>query len=149
MYQILLYTHSGFRYAVFVLLVALLVKSLQGWLGKQPYTTADDKVSLFFFISAHLMLTFGLVLYFVSPNVSFAEGVMKNPTQRYYTVEHISMNIVAIVLFSLARILGKKKNEALAKHKTVFLYTLAGTLVLLVSLTSPQGPGVFGGILTR
>jgi membrane protein DedA with SNARE-associated domain len=144
MYKALLHTHSGFRYIVLALVVTLLFKSLSGWLGKKPFTKADDKISLFFFISAHTMLLFGLVLYFVSPQVQFGSGVMANPQARYWTVEHISANIIAIVFFSIARIKAKKLTDNTAKHKTLFIYTLIGFLVLIASLSAPMAPGLFG-----
>jgi hypothetical protein len=144
MYKFLLLSHSGFRYVVLFLLVALLAKSLMGWLGRQPFTKADDRLSLFFFISAHLMLTFGLILYFISPKVRFGDGVMADSIARYWTVEHISVNILAIVLFTIARIRSKKMMEATSKHRTLFLFTLGGLILLIASLSAPSGPGIFG-----
>ena len=132
MYVGLLHAHSGLRYVVLFLMIAVLAKSLDGWLQRKPFTGLDDKLSLFFFISVHLQLLVGLILYFVSPRVRF-DG-LSDPMSRYWTVEHISLNLLAVVLFTLARTRGKKMPLPEGKHRILFVFTALGTAVLLYSL---------------
>ena len=144
MYKALLHAHSGLRYIVLLLLLAVLVKSLEGWMNRKPFTNTDDKLSLFFFISVHLQLAIGLILYFVSPKVHL-DTMMSDPMARYWSVEHITANIIAVALFTLARIKSKKMTLPEFKHRTLFMYTAAGTLLLIASLTiSDYAPGLFG-----
>lgn len=146
MYTALLHTHSGLRYIVLLLLIAVLVKSLEGWLNRKPFSSLDDKLSLFFFISVHIQLTVGLALYFVSPMVRFGEGMMSDGLARYWSVEHITANLIAVVLFTLGRTRSKKMTLPEYKHRTLFLLTAAGAIVLFLSLTmSEYAPGLFGG----
>jgi hypothetical protein len=149
-YQVLAYAHSGFRYIILLLLVAVVFKSLEGWLNKRPFEKIDDKLSLYFFISAHIMLVAGLVLYFVSPKVQFDSNTMSNPTVRYWTVEHITANVLAIALFTIARIRSKKMQLSVNKHKMLFLFTAAGLVVLVLSLSAGKmAPGLLGSSVMR
>lgn len=137
----LLHTHSLLRYFVLIMLVVVVVIALQKWLGKKPYTGLDNKLGLYLFIFTHLQLLIGLVLYFVSPVVQFNSGTMKNAGLRYWAVEHISLNIIAIVLITLVRITSKKMADDNAKHKRMFVFNALALLVIIVSL-SMSGRGI-------
>ena len=147
-YKILFYSHSGFRYIVLGLLAVVLITSLVGWLGKKFYSKTDDKLSLFLFISVHLMATLGAVLYFVSPSVVLASTMFKNPTQRYWTVEHITVNLLAVVFITLARTTSKRMTGTdlselgMRKHRRMFVLTAIGVVILVVSLTSHPGGSI-------
>src|SRR6478609_8445734 len=104
MYQSLLYTHSYIRYAVLILLIVVVITSFVGWLGKKHYTGTDNKLSLSLFIATHLQLLLGLILYIVSPFVQFSGSTMKDKITRYWTMEHVLIMLIAIVLITVARI---------------------------------------------
>jgi phosphoglycerol transferase MdoB-like AlkP superfamily enzyme len=142
MYEILLPIHSYLRYAVLILLVLVVLKSLAGWLGKTSYEKLDGQLALFNLIFAHIQLILGLLLYVVSPLVMFEGGVMGNKIARYWTVEHISMMIIAIVLITLARSLSKRKTDDAAKHKTVFIFNALALLIIVVAILQ-SGRGLF------
>ncbi|MBL7844973.1 MAG: cytochrome B [Cyclobacteriaceae bacterium] len=137
----LLHTHSLLRYFVLIMLVVVVVIALQKWLGKKPYSGLDNKLGLYLFIFTHLQLLIGLILYVVSPVVQFNAGTMKNAELRYWAVEHISLNIIAIVLITLARTTSKKMAEDSAKHKRMFLFNGLALLLIIVSL-SMSGRGI-------
>src|SRR5580692_9020103 len=101
MYQIFKELHSWFRYVVFILVLAAIIQSLLGWFGKKPYTEVNRKINLFALISAHTQLLIGIVLYFLSPFVKFNHYTMKDPTTRYFTVEHWVMMLIAIALITI------------------------------------------------
>jgi cytochrome bd-type quinol oxidase subunit 2 len=134
MYSILLSVHSIIRYAVEIFLIGANLKALLGLIGKQPYGKLDDKLSLFLMISAHIQLLVGLILYFLSPNVQFSNAAMQNDLTRYWTVEHISLMIVAIFFITLARITSKRAKTDTGKHLRVFVFTLIAFLIVVFTL---------------
>jgi uncharacterized membrane protein len=134
MYQALLLSHSYIRFAVLILLVVVIVTSLSGWLGKKGYTSTDNKLSLWLFIATHIQLLLGLILYIVSPNVRFGETTMKDAVTRYWTVEHLFVMLIAVVLITMARISSKKLPDATAKHKRIFIFNLIAFLLILVGI---------------
>lgn len=143
MYEAILYSHSYVRYAVMILLVVVVITSFVGWMGKKHYTGTDDKLSLSLFIATHLQLLLGLILYFISGKVQFNEGTMKNDVVRYWTVEHIFMMLIAVVLITVARISAKKMSGSGAKHKRIFIFNFIALLLIMVALLSASGPGLF------
>jgi hypothetical protein len=141
MYEILTVIHSFLRWAVLLLLLATIIKSLNGLITKRSFSNSDNKISLFMMISAHTQLLVGLLLYFVSPNVQF--GNMKDDGIRFFTMEHSSMMIIAIVFMTLARILSKKATIDNAKFKKLFIFSTIALLIILVAIPWPFYPAAF------
>lgn len=134
MFAVLLSIHSIIRYAVEILLIATNLKALLGLVGKYRYGRLDNGLSLWLMISAHTQLVIGLALYFLSPNVRFSNAAMQDDVTRYWTVEHISMMIVAIFFITLARITSKRAKTDEGKHLRVFIFTLIAFLIVVFTL---------------
>jgi len=141
MYQVLQPSHFFLRYGVLALLVVVIITSLMGWLGKKPFTGTNNKLSLFLLIATHLQFLLGLLLYFVSPFVQFNSSTMKDATTRYWTVEHVSMMIIAVVLITVARSTSKKMTEDESKHKRLFIFNTIALLIILAAITM-SGRGI-------
>ena len=137
MYPGLLHSHSYLRYGVLALLIVVIVTSLMGWLGKKPYTNTNNKLSLFLMIATHLQFVLGLILYFVSPAVQFNSSTMKDASIRYWTVEHVSMMIIAVALITVAL----KMNVDESKHKRLFIFNSIALLIILASIAM-SGRGI-------
>ena len=141
MYDSLLLIHSLLRYALLAIMLLALLRSFTGWMGKKAYVPLDRKLSLFTVIGAHSQLVIGLIMYFMSPivkaglaNMSLA---MKDPILRFYTVEHISMMLIAIVLITMGSVMAKKAKDDVAKHKRTFLFFILALLIILASIPWP------------
>jgi uncharacterized membrane protein len=143
MYPFFKYLHSGIRYIVLILVVVAIIQALLGWLGKKTYTEGNRKVNLFALISAHTQLLIGLVLYFLSPLVQFAGTAMKDRTTRYWTVEHITMMIIAVVLITIGYSRSKKVLSPEKKHSNIFIFYFLAAIIVVVTLILSQR-GVLG-----
>jgi uncharacterized membrane protein len=143
MYDFLLTSHSYLRYVVLILLLIVILKSLMGWLGKKRFEGIDNKLALFLLISAHIQLLLGLGLYFVSPWVRFASGMMKDKTLRYWGVEHIAMMIIAIVLITAAKSSLKRLTTDESKFKRLFLFNTIALIIIIVAIAM-SGRGILG-----
>lgn len=142
MYTGLLHTHSAIRYVVLILLIAVIIQSLLGLINKKPYTSLDNRVGLFLFIATHTQLLLGLILFFVSPFVQFSGAAMKDPSSRYWLVEHNTAMLIAIVLITLARTTSKKMTDAQAKHRRMFIFNTIALAIILVTIWL-SGRGIF------
>lgn len=142
-YKFLLEFHSGLRYIVFLMLVIAIVGAFANWSGKKAYSEGNRKFNLFTMIAVHTQILIGLVLYFLSPNVRFGGGVMKDATARYWTVEHISMMLIAMVLITIGHSKAKKAVLPEAKHKAIAVfYTLAFVIIVVaIALMTKDVPG--------
>lgn len=133
-YNFFKYFHSGFRYIVIILILLAIFQSLAGWLGKKAYTEGNRKINLFALISAHTQFLLGLVLYFLSPLVRFGAGVMKDAEARYWTVEHITMMLFAIVLITIGHSKSKKIVLPESKHRTIAIFYSLAFLVVVIAI---------------
>lgn len=132
MYGTLKILHSLNRYVVLVLLIVLIVRSLMGWLNRSEFKGADNKVSLFTLIFTHIQFLVGLVLYFVSPFVVF--GGPRDRMQSYWTFEHITIMLIAVVLITVGRNTMKKISEGPLKHKRLFIFNLIAILLVVAGI---------------
>lgn len=137
----LLHTHSLLRYILLAFILLTIFKAFSGWLGKKPYLPGDKKVALFTLISAHLQLVIGLVLYFVSPTVKVGLGdmgaAMKDPGLRFWSVEHIGMMLLAIILITVGYSVAKRGKDDEAKHKKIAIFYLIALIIIFVSIPWP------------
>ncbi len=137
MYNLLVHLHSVNRWIILGLLMLALFKAFTGWFGKQEFTESDRKTVLFGLISIHIQFLLGLWLYFISPLVSFEEGSIKNEIYRFYTVEHFTIMIVAVILITVGFSLSKRAKESLAKFKRIAIFYTIGLLIILASIPWP------------
>lgn len=137
MYTGLVHAHSGLRWIVLILLVLAVIKALSGWSGKKEYSKGDKMMSLFAMIFTHIQLLIGLWLYFISPKVMFVEGMMKDSVTRFYSVEHITLMLAAIILITVGYSTAKRSRDAIQKHKNTAIYYGIGLLLILAGIPWP------------
>lgn len=135
----LLHLHNLLRWVILVLLVLSVLKSYSGMKSNKTFTAGDKKIWLFTMISAHITLVLGLYQWTLGRFGLFTyikpEGVsmMKDPTLRYFQMEHPVMMIVAIVLITLGYGMSKKSVSDADKFKKAYKYFLVALILILVS----------------
>ncbi|HWD88728.1 MAG TPA: hypothetical protein VG367_11420 [Mucilaginibacter sp.] len=137
------YLHSGLRYIVLLLLLLAIIRAWADWLGKKQYSEGQRKLNLFAMISVHTQLLVGLILYFLSPFVQFNSQTMKDNTTRYWTVEHLTGMIIAIILITIGHSRSKKAATAEGKHKAIAIFYTIAILIVIATL-AVSSVGVFG-----
>ncbi len=143
MYPGLVHAHSGLRWLALVLLIVAAFVAFRRWQGRDEFTEGNRKLYLFTFITIHIQLTLGLILYFISPYVNFS--MMGEKLYRFYTVEHSVGMLIAITLITLGYIRAKRAAGPVNKHRTVFIFYTLGLLIILASIPWP-GRGLNGGL---
>lgn len=136
MYNGLLHAHSGLRYVVLALLLVAIFNAFSKK-KNSAWTAKDKKITLFAMIFTHIQLLIGLVLYFISPKVSFSEGFMQNDMLRFYAVEHLSLMIVAIALITIGYSKAKKAASDRKKFSAVATFYLIGLILILAAIPWP------------
>ncbi|HTA27172.1 MAG TPA: cytochrome B [Bacteroidia bacterium] len=134
MYGILTPIHSLLRWAVLLLLLAVIFKSLHGLVTKRSFSNSDNKISLFMMISAHTQLLVGIIYYFVAPSVQLETT---GEEHRFFTMEHSVMMIIAIVFMTLARILSKKGKTDAIKFRRLFIFSLIALIIIIMMIPWP------------
>ncbi len=145
----LTHLHNLLRYAIVIFLISNVVKSFLGWFGKKKYTAGDNKLSLFLFISAHLQLVIGLVLYFISDIVAAYKDlamvdIMKDAVARFWVVEHLTSMILGIIIITLGRIMAKKAKTDSAKFRRQAIYFTLAMVIIFAAIPWPEPLKVAG-----
>ncbi|QIP13282.1 cytochrome B [Spirosoma aureum] len=144
MYTGLVHMHSGLRWIALVLLIAAVFTALSRWQGRNGYTDGNRKLYLFTLISIHLQLVIGLILYFISPKVNF--GMISDKLYRFYTVEHLTGMLVAIVLITIGYSRSKRASDPTTKQRLIAIFYGLGLLLILAMIPWPfrnLGAGLF------
>lgn len=116
-------------------MAALIIRSLIGWMTKGNYSKGDNVLSLITLIATHTQVLLGVLLYiFASPFVKFNSETMSDKATRYWTVEHITMMIIAVALITAARSTSKKMTDPVAKHRRQFLFNAIAVAIILVAI---------------
>lgn len=144
----LTHLHNLLRYAIVIFLIVNVVKSFLGWFGKKEYTAGDNKLSFFLFITAHVQLLIGLVLYFFGDIIQGYRAmpmidIMKDSVARFWVVEHMLSMIVGIVIITLGRIMAKKAKTDGAKFRRQAIYF---TLAMVIIFAATPWPWAAEGI---
>ena len=139
MYEGLLHFHSGLRWIVLILIIINVINALGGFSGKKVWSEKDKKLSLFALISTHLQTVLGLVLYFMSPKVQFSSNTMGNAMLRFFTMEHLVMMFIAVVLVTIGNRMSKAGNV-----KRVFWYYFIALVIIIAAIPWPFR-GALGG----
>jgi hypothetical protein len=142
MYIILLYLHSWLRWAVLIFAIIVIARAFSGWFGKKDYTSADNKLAVFYIASVHSQFLIGLLLYTIfSPitQAAFADfgAAMKNAGLRFFAVEHSLGMLIGVVLAQVGRSTSKKAKDAITKHKKMAIFATISLIAILISIPWP------------
>ena len=140
MNQGLLHLHNAMRWVVLILAVITLVRSFSGMNSRTAFSSGMRKTALFLMISADVQLLLGLALYFMNgwfQLLSAGGEVMKNPAQRFFTLEHTAGMLIGLILIHLGYSASKKDVPDASRFKRLFWYTLFALIIILVSIPWP------------
>jgi len=136
MYSQLLALHGALRWVVLAAGIVAFAVAASGWSGSKPADRKLRRWSVLFVIGMDLQLLVGLILYFaVSPLVKMAfqnmAVAMKDHELRFFTVEHTTYMLLAVVLAHLGGALSRKSKTDRAKYRSAAVcYAISLLLVL-------------------
>jgi hypothetical protein len=116
--------HNIVRWIVLVLGVIALFRAYRGWLGKQPWTSADRKVGVFFVSSLDVQLLLGILMVILI-------GVSNLGVHLF---EHVLPMLLAVILAHVGSIQARKAASDADKHKRAAIWYTIVFLVLLVAI---------------
>ena len=124
----LLHLHHYLPYLFFIVLIISIVRAA---LNKIPDVKKDIFLTLTL-IFAHIQLLLGLVL--LVNVISIAGVQMGEAANRFVSIEHPLMMIIAVLLITIGKVKAKKATDNTKGNKTVFSYFIIA-LVLVVLRT--------------
>lgn len=145
MHELLLPLHSLLRWVVIVLGLFAAGRGLNGWLGRRPWSPADDRAGQLFIVSFDVQLLLGLLLFVVvSPITTGAfqnmGGAMQNAVVRFWLVEHPTAMLLGLVLAHIGRARVRAAGEPPLKHRRAAIYLGFAVLLVLAGVPWPFMP---------
>jgi len=139
MYPVILQTHSVLRYLVLLMLIAVVIRFIFGKIFKRQYNNLDDKLSLITLMFVHLQFLLGLVLFFISPITAAAMSdmatAMKEPELRFWSVEHTTLMILAVILITAGRIRSKSNGlRSDEKFRRLIIFYSIGFVLIVAGI---------------
>jgi low temperature requirement protein LtrA len=138
--QIVLVAHNLLRWAVLIFGLWAIFSAISGIVNKRNYTASDDKSNFFFMLSCDIQLMLGLILYFANSWFERLKDVgnnMKDAGNRFFTMEHGLLMIIAIILVHVGRVSVKKAPTSAAKHKRALIFFGLAVVLILASIPWP------------
>ncbi|MNX92158.1 hypothetical protein D3C86_1242860 [compost metagenome] len=138
MYPMVLGAHNVLRWLVLVLAALALVMAYKGWFGKKEWQEGDRRYGVMLTGALDLQFLLGIVLYFgLSPvtrtALSNMKAAMKEPSLRFFAVEHSFLMLVAVVLAHVGSVMVKKASND-AKFRTAAIWYTLSTLAVLFAI---------------
>lgn len=89
----------------------------------------------------------GILLYFIGGWAKNWTGgqiaeVMKNSAQRFFTVEHVAMMIIAWIIVHIGRGVVKKAQTDKIKHSKSLVYFLVAFILIILAIPWPFRTGL-------
>jgi hypothetical protein len=142
MYTGLLHLHSFLRWIILLLLLIVVYRSLTA--GNRPFSNTDRKFGLFTMIACDITLLIGLYQWFTGPVYGLSafmnsgmKAIMSDKALRFFSVEHFTGMIIAIILVHIGKSYAKKNLPDAVKHKRTLVYFGLALLIILISIPWP------------
>ena len=141
LYSFLLHLHSVIRWIVLLLLLIAIFNSLVA--GNRPFIRTDARTGSILVIFADIMLLLGLALwYFGTRGYQMIQqmgmsAAMKDPSVRFFAIEHSTGMLIAIILLHIGKAQGKKPISDKSKHRRTLVFYLLALLIIIISIPWP------------
>lgn len=138
LYSFLLAFHSFWRWVVLVTLITSVFRAYIGKKDKLLFSRKDDQLRLLTVISGHIQLAVGVVLYALSPIVSyfwnnFGKAVHERQI-RFFGMEHITVMISAVFILTVGSSKIKRQDGDYRKHSMMFFWFGIALLLIISSI---------------
>ena len=138
-YGQLLVAHNLIRWIVLITGIIAVVSAFGGWSGSKPMTAGVRRCGALFVASLDLQLLIGLILYFVAspiPSAAFQNMAvaMKDHEMRFFTVEHTTYMLIAIIAAHVGSFLARKGRTDSRKYRGAVIGYGTSLLVILAGI---------------
>lgn len=143
MYSLVLILHSLLRWVVLGLGVWAFVRALSGWRAGSAWSATDSQAGRTFMMAADLQMLLGLVLWGVlSPYTPLGDmgTAMKDPTLRFWTVEHTALMLAAIVFVHVGKKRASRPAADARRHRSAALWFGLAVFTMLLATPWPFAP---------
>ena len=145
LYLTILTLHNLMRWVVLLAGLWALYRAYRGWIGAHPWTSDDRRAGRWFALALSLQLLIGGVFYCLPESVAWLawtnpETVTREPSLRFFVVEHAVQMFVALSLAHAGSALAQKGRNDIQRHRRSALLFSISLLITFVALPWPWSP---------
>ena len=138
-YGQLLVAHNLIRWIVLVAGIIAVVSALGGWDGRKSMTAGVRRCGAVFVAALDLQFLIGLILYLVASPITKAAFqnmavAMKDHEMRFFTVEHTTYMLIAIIAAHVGSRLSRKGKTDARKYRGAAIGYGISLLVILAGI---------------
>ncbi len=142
LYLVVLTIHSVLRWVVLLTGLFAIIRAITGISFRRGWMAMDNNAGLWFTIVFDIQVLVGFILYlFLSPTTTSAllnfGNVMANPTARFFTLEHITIMIIALAFAHIGRGVVRRAPTAIQKHRRALIWFSLALLLVLLAIPWP------------
>ncbi|MEO7801031.1 MAG: hypothetical protein ABIR81_03485 [Ginsengibacter sp.] len=138
--QFVLVLHNILRWAILIFGLWSILTAIGGLSSKRNYSPGDNRSNFLFMLSCDIQLLLGLILYFVNSWFERLKDLgnnMKDAGNRFFTMEHALLMIIAWLLVHVGRSAVKKSATSNAKFKKTLNFFGLALLLILAAIPWP------------
>lgn len=138
--QFVLVLHNIIRWAIMIFGLWCVFTAIGGLSSKREYSTSDNRSNFLFMLSCDIQLLLGLILYFMNSWFERLKDLgnnIKDPVNRFFTMEHALTMIIAWILVHVGRSAVKKSANSNTKFKRTIIFFGLALLLILAAIPWP------------
>lgn len=138
--SIVLTLHDLTRWLVLLFAIWTVFTALSGMMSGGAYSKGANLSNLLFMIMMDIQIVFGFLLYFNNgwfDKLKRLGVYMKDSNQRFFTLEHWLLMLIAWILVHAGRTAVKRADTPKAKYKKSLIYFGIALLLILISIPWP------------
>ncbi|MGQ9548593.1 MAG: hypothetical protein ACUVSY_13915 [Roseiflexus sp.] len=145
LYLFILALHNTVRWITLAAAVWALYRAYRGWLGARPWCSDDRRAGRWFALALSLQLLSGGVFYCLPESVAWSvwtnpETVMREPSLRFFVIDHAVQMFVALSLAHIGSALAQKGRSDSRRHRRAALFFTISLLITSVAIPWPWSP---------
>ncbi len=144
MYSFILVLHSWLRWALFLALILVVLRSLLGLTRHSVFSALDNGFRHWTATLAHVQWAIGMLVYIKSPLVQYyfsgGQEVDLPFELTFFAIVHPLLMFTAVVLITIGSAKAKRLESDHLKFKTVFITYLLALIVIIIAIPWPFSP---------
>ena len=138
--QTILVLHNLLRWAILLFALWTLISAISGLVSRRIYSGSDNRASLLFTLGCDIQLLLGLILYYANSWFDRLKDLgnnMKDANNRFFTLEHALLMIIAWLLVHVGRVAVRKGTTPASKHKRTLIFFGLAILLIMAAIPWP------------
>ncbi|MFQ3631666.1 hypothetical protein [Roseiflexus sp.] len=145
LYLTTLTLHNLMRWVTLAAALWALYRAFRGWIGARPWSRADQRAGRWFALALSVQLLIGGAFYCLSDSLAYLvwtspDTVMREPSLRFFVVEHSLQMFVALAMAHIGSALARKGRSDTQRHQRAALFFSISLLIAYGAIPWPWSP---------